>query len=49
MSQNSDETPIKQVDGRDRIDDLKKVISKLESMIERGQGNVCIRVGADFG
>ena len=35
-------TLFKQLDGRDRIDDLKKLISKLESMIEKGQGNVCI-------
>ena len=33
----------KQLDGREKIDDLKKLISKLESMIEKGQGNVCIR------
>ena len=33
----------KQLDGRDKIDDLKKLITKLECMIEKGQGNVCIR------
>ena len=32
----------KQLDGRDRIDELKKLIAKLESIIEKGQGNVCI-------
>ena len=33
----------KQIDGRQRIDNLKKLISKLESVIEKGQGNACIR------
>ena len=32
----------KQLDGRDRIDELKKLIARLESIIEKGQGNVCI-------
>ena len=32
----------KQLDGRDRIDELKKLIAKLESITEKGQGNVCI-------
>ena len=36
-------TLFKQFDGRDKIDDLKKLITKLECMIEKGQGNVCIR------
>ena len=36
-------TLFKQFDGRDKIDDLKKLLSKLETMIEKGQGNVCIR------
>ena len=36
-------TLFKQLDGRDKIDELKKLISKLESMIEKGQGNICIR------
>ena len=35
-------TLFKQLDGRDRIDDLKILISKLESMIQKGQGNVCL-------
>ena len=36
-------TLFKQLGGGDKIDDLKKAISMLESMIEKGQGNVCIR------
>ena len=32
----------KQLDGRDRIDELKKLIAKLETITEKGQGNVCI-------
>ena len=36
-------TLFKQFDGRDKIDDLKKLIGKLETMIEKGHGNVCIR------
>ena len=33
----------KQLDGRERIDDMKKLIRKLEIMIEKGKGNVCLR------
>ena len=36
-------TLFKQFDGRGEIENLKKVISKLEAMMEKGQGNVCIR------
>ena len=36
-------TLFKQLDGRDKIDYLKKAITMLESMIEKGQGNVSIR------
>ena len=36
-------TLFKQFGGRERSDDLTKVITKLESMIENGQGNFCIR------
>ena len=36
-------TLFKQLDGRDKIDYLKKAITMLESIIEKGQGNVCIR------
>ena len=33
----------KPFDGRERYDDLRKQINKLERMIENGQGNVCLR------
>ena len=33
----------RQLDGREKINDLKKLISKLESMIKEDQSNVCIR------
>ena len=33
----------KQLDGRKGIDDLKRLISKLETMVETRQGNVYIR------
>ena len=36
-------TLFKQFGGRERIDGLTKVIAKLESMIENGQGNFCLR------
>ena len=32
----------KQLDGRDIIDELNKLIAMLESLTEKGQGNVCI-------
>ena len=36
-------TLFKRFDGRERNDDLRKQINKLERMIETGQGNVCLR------
>ena len=36
-------TLFKRFDGRERNDDLRKQINKLERMIENGQGNVCLR------
>ena len=32
------------VHGRDRTDDFEKVLSMWESIIEKGQGNICVRV-----